>query len=239
MFSMARRAEAESLLVAGDGEEIRVELRRHPRARRLILRLDPKRNCAVLTVPARTGARPISRFLEEHQNWLISAFRALPPRAAFTDGTALSILGEPVTIRHDPSHRGPCRRDGDLLLVGGDAPHLARRVRDYLKSLARAEIGHHVAAFAQDHGLKPGRITLRDQSSRWGSCSAKGDLSFNWRLVCAPAHVLRYVAAHEVAHLRHMDHSPAFWAFVTRIDPQWKRARGWLKANGAALHRIG
>ncbi len=205
----------------------------------MTLRLDSHNDRAVLTVPKTIGIRRMRAFVEEHRDWLIETFRALPPRIPFRHGVDLPLRDGTVTIFHDPSHRGKCRVEGQLLLVGGDLPHIQRRVRDHLKSEARREIGEQVGILAERAGLKAGRITVRDQVSRWGSCAANGNLSFNWRLICAKPDILTYVVAHEVAHLRHMNHSPAFWALTEELAPGSRRARVWLRENGAALHRIG
>lgn len=238
--SRATRLPPDQDLAVRDGDcFIPVEVRRNANARRMTLRLDAHNDRAVLTVPTRTAMRRMLAFLEEHRGWLVETYRAQPPRVPFEDGTQLPFRGRAVTIVHDPAHRGPCRLEEDVLLVGGDAPHLERRIRDFLKSEARADIVEQVRLLTKRTGLKAGRITIRDQVSRWGSCAANGNLSFNWRLVCARPEILNYVVAHEVAHLRHMNHSPAFWALTEKLSPGSRDARAWLRENGSALHRIG
>lgn len=123
--------------------------------------------------------------------------------------------------------------------VAGPKEHLARRLRDTIKKQAKSEITELAELKANLLGKKPGRITIRDQRSRWGSCSAKGNLSFSWRLMLAPATILDYVVGHEVAHLVEMNHSKAFWDVVDRVVENPQAARRWLKANGTDLHRIG
>jgi predicted metal-dependent hydrolase len=126
-----------------------------------------------------------------------------------------------------------------LLCVAGAEPHVPRRVRDYLKREAKAdlEIASKRAAAALGVTLK--RVSIRDQSSRWGSCSTTGVLSYSWRLILAPPFVLDYLAAHEVAHLIEMNHSRRFWKLVERICPHMSRAKIWLDAHGTELHRYG
>ena len=125
------------------------------------------------------------------------------------------------------------------ICVSGEERHAPRRLADWLRNEARADLAkcveHHSAALA----CAPKRISVRDQSTRWGSCSTSGTLCFSWRLIFAPAFVLDYVAAHEVAHLREMNHSQRFWRLVRQTAPDMQRARGWLKQNGAELHRFG
>jgi predicted metal-dependent hydrolase len=123
--------------------------------------------------------------------------------------------------------------------VAGAPEHLPRRVRDYLKREAKRELEAASRRYAAMLGVTVKRVAVRDQTSRWGSCTSDGVLSYSWRLILAPSHVLDYLAAHEVAHLVEMNHSRAFWRAVARICPEWERAKGWLSAHGTALHRYG
>lgn len=125
------------------------------------------------------------------------------------------------------------------LCVAGDPDHLPRRVKDWLKREARSDLDEAVSRYGKALRVRPRRISLRDQSSRWGSCSASGTLSFSWRLVLAPAFVLDYVAAHEVAHMREMNHGAKFWTHVDRVCPHMEEAREWLRIHGPDLHRYG
>ena len=123
--------------------------------------------------------------------------------------------------------------------MSGDKPHIPRRVADYLKREARKDIEAAVDRHAARLGVAPRRITLRDTVSRWGSCSSTGALNFSWRLILAPPEVLDYLAAHEVAHIVHMNHSPMFWKLTRRLFPETEQAEVWLKTHGASLHRFG
>jgi predicted metal-dependent hydrolase len=125
------------------------------------------------------------------------------------------------------------------LCVAGEAPHVSRRVRDYLKREAKRELEAVSRRYAAELGVKVVRVSVRDQASRWGSCSTTGVLSYSWRLILAPPFVLDYLAAHEVAHLVEMNHSRAFWRVVGRICPNMARAKAWLDAHGTDLHRYG
>ncbi|MEQ8602846.1 MAG: SprT family zinc-dependent metalloprotease [Marivibrio sp.] len=226
------------------GREIPVILRRHDRARRISLRIDGRRDAAVLTLPPRAAEREAVAFLMQHRDWVLAQLDALPPRIAFADGAVVPLLGRERRIRHDPTSRGrggvfldgPDERE---LVVAGESAHLPRRVTDFMKREARAAIKPLARDKAAALGVRMGRIVLRDQRSRWGSCTASGDLNFSWRLIYCPPEILDYVVAHEVAHLRHMDHSPAFWATVAEIAPSPKQSRAWLREHGARLHRIG
>ena len=123
--------------------------------------------------------------------------------------------------------------------VAGERPHVPRRVADFLIREARKDIEAAVARHAKTIGVKPQRIAIRDTVSRWGSCSSAGRLSFSWRLILAPSFVLDYLAAHEVAHLVHLNHSPKYWSLLRRACPETNRAEAWLKTHGASLHRFG
>jgi len=126
-----------------------------------------------------------------------------------------------------------------LLCVTGGAPHIDRRVADFLKREAQRDLDAASRLHASCLGVTIKRITVRDQSSRWGSCSRTGVLSYSWRLILAPPFVLDYLAAHEVAHLAELNHSPRFWRLVRGLSPEFKRAKTWLVTHGSELHRYG
>jgi predicted metal-dependent hydrolase len=126
-----------------------------------------------------------------------------------------------------------------LLCIPGDTPHVARRVRDFLKAQAKHDLEAASRCAADALGVPLKRVSVRDQSSRWGSCSSTGVLSYSWRLIMAPSFVLNYLAVHEVAHLVEMNHSRRFWQLVDRLCPDAARAKVWLEVHGADLHRYG
>jgi len=248
LFGAKPRAPAsgreERRLIDLAGRETPVILRRHDRARRISLRIDARRDAAVLTLPPRAAEREAIAFLMQHRDWVLAQLAALPPRVDFADGAVVPLLGRERTIRHDPTSRGRggvylAGPEESELVVAGEAAHLPRRVSDFMKREARAAIKPLARAKADALGVRTGRIILRDQRSRWGSCTASGDLNFSWRLIYCPMAILDYVVAHEVAHLRHMDHSAAFWTTVAEIAPDPKTSRAWLREHGARLHRIG
>ena len=125
------------------------------------------------------------------------------------------------------------------ICITGEAEFIQRRVTDWLKARAREDLNETALAYADTFDVRPARITMRDQTSRWGSCSTTRSLSFSWRLIMAPPHVLDYVAAHEVAHLRHMNHGARFWSLVESAIPNYESAKRWLEINGPGLHRYG
>ena len=126
-----------------------------------------------------------------------------------------------------------------VIVVSTEAPHVTRRVREFLEAEARKDLAAAVQRHTAALGVTAKRITVRDTKSRWGSCSARGTLSFSWRLIMAPAFVLDYLAAHEVAHLRELNHSHRFWRLVFELCPRTEEAERWLKHHGSELHRFG
>ncbi|MEX2628317.1 MAG: M48 family metallopeptidase [Tistlia sp.] len=230
-----------------EGREVPLELRVSSRARRLSLRLDPGRGGLVLTLPE---GLPVERgldFIDRQSGWIAGRLAQLPPHVPFAEGGLVPILGVEHQIRHAPWARGAVWPDSGLLWVAGAAEHLSRRVTDYLKAEARRQVARRsrekaalLPRLAPGSRIRPlGRIAVRETSSRWGSCTARGDLSYCWRLVLAPEAVLDYVVAHEVAHLVHLDHSPAFWRLCDRLADQCQDSRAWLRRHGARLQRYG
>lgn len=217
----------------------RVEWRRSSRARRVSLRIDPTGGFVVVTLPTRATRKAGMALLMGHADWVSDRLAALPEAVAFTDGAMVPIGGVPHRIRHDPSARGVAFLLEQELHVTGAAEFLPRRVRDFLRREARRRLGGLAVAKAGLIAMVPKRVTMKDTTSRWGSCASDKSLALSWRLVMAPAFVQDYVVAHEVAHLRHMNHGPRFWALVDELTPHKKAAIPWLRTEGARLLRIG
>lgn len=222
------------------GAELRLTFRRHAKARRLVLRLGAEPDTAVVTVPDGVGRAEALAFVHRSAGWLEQRLAQRGGSIALEPGSRIPLRGIDHEVRHIDSRRGTVTSDPleNIIRVPGDLAHIQRRLRDWLKSMARAEIAVAVARYETAMGVRHRRITIRDQKSRWGSCSAAGDLSFSWRLIFTPAYVLDYVAAHEVAHLRHMHHGPTFWRLVLRHCQDAGRARDWLRQHGQSVHRI-
>lgn len=224
-------------------EEVVVQLRRNPRARRYTLRVRAASRDVVLTLPARGTLNEALDFARRHAGWVEVRLARLPERVAFAPGAVLPLRGAPHRIFHRPQARGTVWTGTEAgeaaLFVAGDAAHVARRVADFLKREARRDLVEAARRHAGALGVTLARVTLRDTASRWGSCSSAGALSFSWRLILAPPSVLDYLAAHEVAHRREMNHGPRFWATVDRLFPERHAAELWLKKHGAGLHRYG
>jgi hypothetical protein len=225
-----------------DGTVYPVQLRRHRQARRYTLRIQATTRTVVLTMPLRGSLREARAFAERNGGWIAARLKRLPQPIPFIEGLELPLRGVPHRIVHRAA-RGTVwtevGADMPLLCIAGDRAHLARRVRDYLKREAKRDLEAASRRYARELGVTVRRVAVRDQSSRWGSCTAGGVLSYSWRLILSPPYVLDYLAAHEVSHLVEMNHSRRFWRVVASICPEWQRAKGWLTANGNALHRYG
>lgn len=226
-----------------DDGPLRVAVRRHPNARRLTLRVRAAARDVTLTAPPHVPLSAARAFVQRHREWVRVRLGRLPEVVPFRDGTSVPLRGEAHRIVHRPGARGTVWREeglsGPLLCVAGEEPHLARRLGDHLRREARADLLAAVKRHSAALTVETGRITLRDTASRWGSCSARGDLSFSWRLILAPPFVLDYLAAHEVAHRLEMNHGPRYWALVERIFPRRAEAEAWLRHHGASLHHYG
>jgi predicted metal-dependent hydrolase len=211
-----------------------ITLRRSPRARRLSLRVSGLDGRVTLTLPARTREAEALDFARSREDWIRAALGRVPPVTAVGEGAMLPVEGRLLRVTVAPG-RGAVAAQGDALVVRGTGA-AGPQVAAFLRLLARDRLAAACDGHAARAGRRYARLVLRDTRSRWGSCSAAGVLMFNWRLAMAPPAVLDYVAAHEVAHLVRMDHSPAFWREVERLCPGHAAARAWLRREGTALH---
>ncbi len=230
---------ARRLTVSLDGREITLTLRRSSRARRIAIRVDPALGGAELVLPADSSESAGRAFLKQRAAWLLAQLDQIPPGVPFQAGASIPFRGTPHRIAHDPAGRRGVHLAERRIVVSGRPEHLARRLRDWLRREARLAIAPLAGAKAAMLDRPHGRISIRDQKSRWGSCSHAGNLSFNWRLILTPDDVLDYVVAHEVGHLAHANHSPAFWAVVDRLTAHAGPGRQWLRRHGGALFRYG
>lgn len=221
------------------GRDVALTIRRSARAKRLGLRIAGHDGSVVLVLPRGVAEAQGMKFLTGRADWVLDRLNEVPERVPFADGAVLPLGGEPHVVRHDRAARGAVFVSELEIVVSGAPEHLPRRLGDWLRAESKRRIAPLAHAKAGRIGRRVTRITVRDQKSRWGSCAAGGRLSFNWRLVLAPAPVLDYVVAHEVAHLAEANHSPAFWRVVDRLTGDRGAARAWLRRHGALLHRYG
>ena len=223
------------ILTLPEAGGIAVHLRRSARARRLSLRVGRADGRVTLSLPARTPLREARAFAQAQAGWIARHVAAVPPRRAVRVGGTVPVGGRDLPV---VAGGGRAARLVDGAVAVPDDGRAGPRVRALLTALAREGLAEAVDRHALALGRRPGRIALRDARTRWGSCSSRGDLMFSWRLAMAPWDVLDYVAAHEVAHLAHMDHSARFWAQVGALMPDYAERRAWLRAQGAGLHAV-
>lgn len=221
-------------LILPGNPPVEVNLKRSARARRISLRVSGLDGRVTLTLPKGVSDREGIDFAREKAGWLRGHLDRRAPVVTVGPGAVLPIEGELREVRMGPG-RGVRLEPGAVTLAGAEET-AARRLGAWLKALARDRLAEASDHYAARLGRDYGRLTLRDTRSRWGSCTADGGLMYSWRLILAPPEVLRYVAAHEVAHLAEMNHSQAFWDAVDRIHGPCKTQRRWLRENGAALH---
>jgi len=239
-----RPSEPQAIEVVFDKSIYLVRLRRHRQARRYTLRIVAATREVILTIPPRGTLKEARAFAHKHGGWIAARLGRLPEAVRFAHGVVVPLRGVPHRIAHRSGVRGTAWTETDgsgerLLCVAGSAPHLDRRIADFLRREARRELEAASKKLAHELGVSIRRVAVRDQASRWGSCSTAGVLSFSWRLILAPGFVLNYLAAHEVAHLIEMNHSARFWRLVKRICPDHERAKAWLDVHGGDLHRYG
>lgn len=213
---------------------IAITLRRKRNARRLTLRLAS--DGVYLTVPNRTPLREAEAFATKQEAWLRTKLADRPAPHRVIEAGTLPIHGELRTIVPGTG-RVPVLHE-NTLRIPGPVNRFPARITSFLKETARANLTQASDKYAALIGRTYGKISLRDTRSRWGSCTSTGNLMYSWRLVMAPPKVLDYVAAHEVAHLVEMNHSPQYWAIVAEICPDYQKHRAWLRQNGAGLHLI-
>jgi predicted metal-dependent hydrolase len=228
-----------------------VEVRRHHAARRMTLRVSRTQRSVIVTLPMSCDLAQAGTFLTSNLDWVRERLGNLPDEVPFTDGCVMPLRGVPHIVKFvgcqnvrnlDAAGVVVIAKDSagrPTLKVAGQLEHAPRRLRDWLVQQARRDLDTQVTHHAKQLKLRPTRLTVRDQTSRWGSCSSTGALSFSWRLILAPPFILDYVAAHEVAHLSEMNHGPKFWALCRKTMPRTDEAKAWLQVYGVDLHRYG
>jgi len=224
-------------LLKVDGQMLEVKVRLNPRARRMIVKVHPGTGEVSITAPTRRGLAVALDFARGEAAWISGQLAKVPGPVALAPGAVIPFKGMPHEIRASAKGPAPVWREEGVIWVRGRAVHAPRRVVDFFKREARTLFEERSLAHAARLNVKPSRITVRDTASRWGSCSSARSLSFSWRLILAPDFVLDYVVAHEVAHLREMNHSPRFWAHVRSLVPDIDAPQTWLREHGRVLQR--
>lgn len=219
-------------------KDIPLKATRSRRAKRITLRVDITHQCINLTLPLyRISQKTALAFIESHRDWLAKKILHFSSNTPLSDGATFPILGTHYTLSHREHTRGKIYTEGNILHITCLTPYLDRRLHAYLHQQLKMYLEEKCHYYAALLGATIKHIRVSDTTSRWGSCSSKGTLSFCWRLVFAPPAIIDYVIAHEVCHLKEMNHSPAFWSLVASLCPGYKTHRQWLKKNGGTLHR--
>lgn len=227
---------SEYIFTLSSGEEIPVVITTRRGLRNITLRpkVLPRREIHI-SKPWLVSENAAIKFLVSKQKWIECTFQKCPAKVRLNPGDSIEFLGRVVELVHVPGMRSN-KFDGDKLLIGGVPEMFERRVRDVIKAEFLIELKQIIRTAPRE--FWPRRIALRDTTSRWGSCSSTGTMSFSWRLAFAPVDVMRYVVMHELAHVKHMDHSAEFWATVRELYGFGvERAKRWLAQNGGQLHR--
>ena len=203
--------------------------------RRLNLRIDHKKRMVVLSMPKLCSKKKALDFIGEHIDWIEEKLSQLPEIKEFEDGEKINLFGAQITICHNADFGAPKLIDNQLC-VGGDKEFLHRRIKDYIKREAKKIFYAKSKVLAEQIGHELIGISIKDTKSRWGSCSSLKHINYNWRIALAPDFVIDYLMAHEVAHLKHQDHSNAFWKTVESLCPISKQGKDWLKKHGNELY---
>lgn len=228
-------------------EGLTARLSVNPRARRLSIRIDARAGEAVLIAPSERKLAEVVAFARTKTDWMRERLAERPQGTPIQPGAVIDLFGRPTRLI-STGGTGAARltedADGPLIASGGEGEAYARRVENLFKRVARDTLQTrtevHLRTLGQDAGRGPVKMSIADPKSRWGSCSPHNrSIRYSWRVIMAPPAVIDYLAAHEVAHLVHADHSPAYWAVVQRLVGDHRPFRKWLRENGPALHAVG
>lgn len=236
--SILSSAKSEAFLTV-DGAPVPVLVRRYAQARGYRLRYDPTHGRLLLSVPARGGLKAALSWAQTQEGWVRGQIGKAPDLLFLQPGALVPVEGVERLVRWDRAFARTPRLDGGELRVGGPEEQVGPRLLRWLRAHALDVLTRETLAIAAREALRVASVKIGDPRSRWGSCATDGTIRYSWRLILAPPEVRLATVAHEVAHLLHMDHSPAFHAAHARLlgsDPA--PARRWLRAHGAALHRV-
>jgi predicted metal-dependent hydrolase len=224
-----------------DGQPVRLSV--NPRARRISIRIDGRAGEAVLVAPSERSLAQAVAFARTRAGWIAERLTARPECEALAPGGTVPVFGRKARLV-STGGAGAARltedADGPVIASGGEGEAFARRVENLLKRTARDTLVARTEVHRATLGQKPVKVSIGDPKSRWGSCSPhRRTIRYSWRVVMAPPDVIDYLAAHEVAHLVHADHSPAYWSVVERLVGDHRPYRKWLREHGPALHAVG
>jgi predicted metal-dependent hydrolase len=227
-------------LVDIEGESVPVRIRRNPRARRISMRADAVSREIRITMPNYTPTNIALDFVAKKREWIAARLQSVPEAVRIAPGSEIAFEGEAHLIEWREDWPRSIRCGEGMLRLGGPESSVEARVLRWLKAEARRIYTSEIRHYCEKAGEAVPRLSLGDPRSRWGSCSTRGTISLSWRLIMAPPYVRRSVIAHEVAHMRHMDHSPAFYGWLDDLyEGDRKAADRWLKMHGTGLQRVG
>jgi hypothetical protein len=238
--TLAKPLSSRRELLRIEGRPVAVTIRLNRRARRLIVKVHPATGEVTVVAPSQRAFNHALDFARSESTWIARRLAEVPAPVAFGLGATIPFRGEDHVVETGEAGHAPVwidDREGRVIRVSGRSEHAPRRLLDFLKREARKTLATRTQELSQHIGLAPKRITVRDTESRWGSCSADRALSFSWRLILAPEFVLDYVVAHEVAHMRHMNHGSRFWNLVRELVDDVDTPQAWLSTHGPLLHR--
>lgn len=219
-----------------DGEPVPV-LIKPARGHNISIRIDNKEGQVLLSIPRYAGLEEGLEFLKAKSCWVEKSLVSFEKKQSFNPGTPISFLGKEYELTHSPLERGGVWIEQDVIKVSGDLAHFSRRVRDFLQRHFLEYAVKSCREKAEKLGVNIGRVSLKDTKSRWGSCSSDGNISLSWRLAFAPLDVIEYVLAHEVCHLREMNHGVKFWNLIYEVySGDIAKSKRWLKENSAKLY---
>jgi predicted metal-dependent hydrolase len=224
-----------------DGRRVAVKLLVNPRARGVSLRIDPMRRVAIATAPSKRYLKTAADFAAERAGWIQRELARLPEQILLMPGSLAPLRGVMHELAFEKGRANPRIETGvapKLIVPAPDMDLFEARLLRFLKAEAKLDLTARVEQYSAALGVRSSRVTVKEIRSRWGSCAVDGSLSFSWRVILAPPFVLDYLAAHETAHLKEMNHSRRFWAQVKKALPDFERGRDWLTRHGAALHAI-
>ena len=214
-------------------KDLNVNIRQNARARRIIIKIRPGE--VDLVIPRRGSLKKALKFLESKEDWIRNRLAQQPDKIPLKIGSTYPILGIPHEVIYD-GFRGKSKIEGDKIIIHGDEKLAAQKIKNVVSDHLKIQLEKTVKIKTAETRTIAKKITIRDNVTRWGSCSSRGTLSFTWRIVFAPRFVMEYLACHEVAHLREMNHGKRFWDLVEEIYPNYASAEQWLKKNGHMLH---
>ena len=237
MIDWLLKREAAQPQIEVAGRVLPVVLRRSAQARRMTMRLAPDGSAVRITLPQWGRTAEALDFARKRAGWIAGQLAAVPVAANVADGASLSFCGERLTIHHNPTAPRRVQLDDGELVLGGPTGSIQARVKRWLEGEARQLLADDLAHYCAQAGQDVPRLMLSSAQRRWGSCARSGTIRINWRLIMAPPEVRRSVVAHEVAHLVHFDHSPAFHALLGELfEHDLRAANRWLKRSGRGLY---